>query len=161
MNSIIFNSQPCMQCVGEFLPRSTILSLNSVNKRFYNQIIPEMMRNLKMFPLASRQNYLFIKENKIYAQNYSNATKTREIDFENDDWQHDNQYVFDDEYSNHPTAIVDFQDLKDLAMLEDNEEVLFQNVVQVDQNNILIFPLKDALKLEKCISVTFIKDEKP
>ena len=114
-----------------------------------------------MFPLASRQNYLFIKENKIYAQNYSNATKTREIDFENDDWQHDNQYVFDDEYSNHPTAIVDFQDLKDLAMLEDNEEVLFQNIVQVDQNNILIFPLKDALKLEKCISVTFIKDEKP
>ena len=160
MNSI-FNSQHCMQCVGEFLPRSTILSLNSVNKRFYNQIIPEMMRNLKMFPLASRQNYLFIKENKIYAQNYSNATKTREIDFENDDWQHDNQYVFDDEYSNHPTAIVDFQDLKDLAMLEDNEEVLFQNIVQVDQNNILIFPLKDALKLEKCISVTFIKDEKP
>ena len=46
-------------------------------------------------------------------------------------------------------------------MLKDDEEILFQNIVQVDQNCILIFPLKDALKLEKCISVRFIKDEKP
>ena len=150
-----------MQKIGECLPRSKILELNLLSKKFYNQIVPNMMVNLKMFPLASRQTYLFIKDNKIYAQNFNNATKTKEIDFEDDAWQHDNQYVFNDEYSNHPTAIIELQDLKDAAMLTDDEEILFQNVVQIDQNNILIFPLKDALKLEKCISVTFIKDEKP
>jgi hypothetical protein len=67
-----------------------ILQLNSVNREFYYKIVPEIMRNRKMYPSIDLQLHLFIHDNKLYGHHLDNNTPTTEIDFEEDEWRHDN-----------------------------------------------------------------------
>jgi hypothetical protein len=48
------------------------------------------MRNRKMYPSIDLQLHLFIHDNKLYGHHLDNNTPTTEIDFEEDEWRHDN-----------------------------------------------------------------------
>ena len=56
---------------------------------------------------------------------FHNYTSVKEIDFEENEWRHDNQYVITHPDSKHPEVLIDLRKIG----LEDGEEVLFQNVV--------------------------------
>ena len=84
---------------------------------------------------------------------------TTEIDFEEDEWRHDNQYIFADKSLNAPELILDLKAFWDEAEMDpaiklaEDEEILLQYIVQLHKYKYLIFPLKDAIKVSKGILV--------
>jgi uncharacterized protein YjiK len=48
----------------------------------------------------------------------------REIDFEEDEWIHDNQYVIVDEFEKRPDLVLDFKKLKEDHLLDEADEIL-------------------------------------
>lgn len=147
-----------MQTLSTFLPVAKVLELNLVNKEFYDKIVPEIMRNRKMYPSINLQLHLFIRDDKLYGHHLDNNTMTTEIDFEEDEWRHDNQYVFADKSLNAPELILDLKkfwedDIDPKVKLAQDEEILLQYIVQLHKYKYLIFPLKDAIKISKAILV--------
>jgi len=47
------------------------------------------MRNRKLYPCIQSEAHLFIKDNALWSLQVTNTTETKEIDFENDLWRHD------------------------------------------------------------------------
>ena len=47
------------------------------------------MRNRKLYPCIQSEAHLFIKDNALWSLQVINTTETKEIDFENDLWRHD------------------------------------------------------------------------
>lgn len=56
----LMKSGGCMQTISEFLTVHKWISFNSVNKEFYNKIIPEVMTQRKLYPNIDPQMHLFI-----------------------------------------------------------------------------------------------------
>ena len=118
-----------MQTLSTFLPVTKVLQLNLLNHEFYDKIVPEIMRNRKMYPAINLQLHLFIHDDKLYGHHLDNNTIVTEIDFEEDEWRHDNQYVFGDKSLNAPEMILDLkslqgEDLEAGVRLKEDEEVL-------------------------------------
>lgn len=85
-----------MQCLAQFMTISDLLKLNLLNKEFYASIVPFMFRNRKLNPSITPETHIFAKKNIIYSLQYNNFVATREVDFEEDLWRHDNHYVITD-----------------------------------------------------------------
>ena len=82
-----------------------------------------------MYPAINLQLHLFIHDDKLYGHHLDNNTIVTEIDFEEDEWRHDNQYVFGDKSLNAPEMILDLkslqgEDLEAGVRLGEDEEVL-------------------------------------
>lgn len=58
------------------------------------------MRNRKLYPCIQAEAHLFIKDNALWSLQVTNTTETKEIDFEDDLWRHDNQYVITNQAGN-------------------------------------------------------------
>lgn len=86
----------CNKVLSEFLPIDCILRYNVLNKLFYNKIIPIVMKNRGIYPTITPELHLLIKENTLWSLQFSNSVNLKEIDFEEDEWRHDNQYVIED-----------------------------------------------------------------
>ena len=140
------------------MPIAKVLQLNLVNREFYDKIVPEIMRNRKMYPSIDLKLHLFIRDDKLYGHHLDNNTPTIEIDFEQDEWRHDNQYIFADKSLNGSELILDLkkfwdEDMDPSVRLNKDEEILLQYIIQLHKYKYLIFPLKDALKLTRGILV--------
>ena len=79
--------------------------------------------------------HLFVKDTVMYALHLSNGTPVREIDFEEDEWRHDNQYILTNKAINKVEKIFDFKELwenekyKDLNIMEKDCDILPQYIV--------------------------------
>ena len=60
------------------------------NKKFYNETVPKIMNSRSLYPSCDMELHLFVKDTILYALRLSNGTPVREIDFEEDEWRHDN-----------------------------------------------------------------------
>lgn len=86
-----------------------------------------------MNPTTDAQMNLFIHQNALWGLKCAVKTQTRLIDFEEDEWLHDNHHEFqstDGSTGNKLVKLFDFADLK----IESNEEILIQYVKQVNLN---------------------------
>lgn len=66
---------------------------------------------MALFPSSNMELHLFVKDTKMYSLHLSNGTPLKEIDFEDDEWRHDNQYVLTNKDVNKPELIFDFKEL--------------------------------------------------
>lgn len=121
-----------MQNVTEFMTIQQILALQLLNKDFYNRVIPNVMTVRKMFPNIDPKMHLFISNNSLWGIKIPSRSDAREVDFEEDEWIHENQYVLDENGHQWPEKLFDFKDIG--AGEEDpelqigaKEEVLIQN----------------------------------
>ena len=117
-----------MLALSKFLQRNEILELNLVSKQFYELFIPLVMRNRQLYPTINPETHLFAKNGKIFGINLSTYSKFREIDFEEDEWRHDNHYMIVDKKVSKVEIIFDTDELKAIPdekiKLQEGEELL-------------------------------------
>ena len=94
---------------------------------------------------------------------YDNYVPVREVDFEEDEWRHDNHYIITDP-ARKPEKLIDLNELKNIedenVKLQNEEEILSQYVIQLNRFKFIIFPLRGALKLCPGIEITLSNDRK-
>jgi len=84
--------------------------------------------------------------------------KIKEIEFEEDEWRHDDQFVFED---NKAELLIDFEKLKtkinpdqaDDTLLQADEDIILHYIVKLNNNKFIIFPLKDSIFIGRGIIV--------
>lgn len=54
------------------------------------------MKNRGIYPTITPELHLLIKDNALWALQFSNSVNLKEIEFEEDEWRHDNQYTIED-----------------------------------------------------------------
>lgn len=57
------------------------------------QIVPDIMTQRKLFFQVDPFTHLFLENGIVYSIYFNNNTLTKEIDFDNDDYMHDYQYI--------------------------------------------------------------------
>ena len=90
------------------------MKLNLVNQRFYNDVVPKLFRNRKFNPCITPETHIFAKNSIIYQMQFDNFVNTREVDFEEDEWRHDNHYIITDA-DRKPQKLIDLNQLKNIA----------------------------------------------
>lgn len=113
--------------------------------------------------------HLYIFNQSLWGLEISGKTDTREVEFEEDKWIHENQFEFDESSDQRPKKLFDF---KDIGMYEEDEElrigaqeeVLIQNTFQIDKDKFLMFPVFDNVYVRRGLIVELgnrSKGEKP
>lgn len=143
-----------MQVVTEFLTVSKILKLQQLNKEFYNKVIPTVMYNRHMFPSVDPQMHLYISNQCLWGIKLPSKSVTREVEFEEDEWIHENQHVLDEKGHQWPEKLIDFRQLGkntgDPTMeIGQREDVLIQYVFQISKNTFIVFPLTDTVLITR------------
>lgn len=126
-----------MMEISLYLPVRQLLDWNLLNKHFYDKIVPQVMRNRQLNPVIQKKLHLYIKDKKVYGMMINPTSQPREIDFEEDEWRHDSQYVTEDR----PFLLFTFDQLG----LANDEEILPHYILQLTGYNFIIFPLKEAI----------------
>ena len=77
--------------------------------------------------------HLFIHNQQLWGVKVPSRSTTREIDFEEDEWFHDNQHVFDVKGNQWPEFLFDFKDIgKDETdqqlKIGEKEDILIQYI---------------------------------
>jgi len=127
--SNILKSTNSMQVISTYLSIQQLQSFNLLNHHFYDKIVPEVMRNRKLYPCIQNEQHLFIKDNALWSLQITNTTSLREIDFEDDKWRHDDQFEIQAGSNVKPKKLFSFKSLgegkddPELKIAED-EEVL-------------------------------------
>ena len=80
----MFASSGCMQTIIEFLPYEEIWKLNALNKRFYNQILPQTMTTSGINPRI--MNYIHLYDGKDYKFSISRMHLESNFAFRIEDW---------------------------------------------------------------------------
>ena len=156
-------SQHTHQTVSYFLRPSELLGLNLVNRYFYEFVVPKITKNRQMYPSLNPETHFFLNKGDMYGINMSNYTQTRLVDFEEDQWRHDNHYVIRDAESTKPELIWKQEDLKKLpddVKLEEEDEIMMQYVIQLSKTEFLVFPVKSSINLQKGLFITLHPDGK-
>jgi len=109
--------------VYHYLPVRQMWEMQKISREFYDDLTPIIMRNKKMLPVIQKNLHIFIKDRKVYGIHLNPSVKTREVDFEEDPWRHDCQFVTDQKVK----LLFKFEDLK----LADDEELLPHYIVQL------------------------------
>ena len=128
-----------------------ILQLNLVSHLFYDKIVPYIMiyRNLYS-SITTHEIHIFEKEGTIYKLDLTKGVATREVDFNDDKWRHDDQYEIIDE-NVRPQPLFKVSDLVDHpdpdVKVNEDEEIQSEYVVRINRSKFLVWPLKGALKL--------------
>ena len=97
-------------------------------------------------PQINSEMHFFIKEKELWGICLSNSTPLREIDFDEEEWRQDCQFVIDPI----DTANSESMDHKAIRLfdfkphLEENEIVLPHCIVKINKFKIIVFPLKDS-----------------
>ena len=131
----LVKNQYAMAELTSFLPMSYLFQLNQVNKKFYNETVPKIMNSRSLYPSCDMELHLFVKDTILYALPLSHGTPVREIDFEEDEWRHDNQYILTNKAINKVEKIFDFKELwendkyKDQNIMEKDCDILPQYIV--------------------------------
>ena len=154
MSQALLKSINSIQSISNYLSIQTLQSYNLLNHQFYDKIVPEVMRNRRLYPCIQNEQHLFIKDNALWSLQITNTTALREIDFEDDKWRHDDQFEITAGSNTKPKKLFDFKSLgqgSDDAELKiaDDEEVLPQYVHHLNAYRYLIFPLKEALFINR------------
>ena len=154
MSQALLKSINSIQVISNYLSIQTLQSYNLLNHQFYDKIVPEVMRNRRLYPCIQNEQHLFIKDNALWSLQITNTTALREIDFEDDKWRHDDQFEITAGSNTKPKKLFDFKSLgqgSDDAELKiaDDEEVLPQYVHHLNAYRYLIFPLKEALFINR------------
>lgn len=128
-------SGACMATVSQFLGIHDSLNMNGVNKKFYNEVVPTMFSTNHQYPSTDMKYNLYIYDQALWALKVGAGTVTREIDFEEEEWLHDNHHIFtstDGSSGNRLMKLFNFNEItgseeskenEDLK-IKDNEEVL-------------------------------------
>lgn len=165
----LLRSKDCMQVVTEFLVIKNLLELQRVNKEFYNRIIPVIMNERKMFPNIDPKMHLFLHNQCLWGIRMSNKSTTREIDFEEDEWIHDNQHVIDENSMQWPEKLFDFNEIgkgetDPELKINQKEDVLIQYTFQLSKDKFLVFPVYDSAQIKRGLFIELgdkSKKEKP
>lgn len=110
------------------------------------------MRNRTMNPVIAQKIHLYIKDKKVYGMTLNDSNNVKEIDFEEDEWRHDCQCSVD------ASAKLLF-DMSKFEELKDDEEILPHYIVQMNATQFLVFPLKEAVFLQRGILVESATDK--
>jgi len=142
------------QTITEFLPVAKILKLQECSKEFYERLIPRVMYARNMFPSVDPQMHLYIHNQCLWGIKLPSKSVTREVDFEEDEWIHENQHVLDDKGHQWPEKLIDFKELgKDSGdptlEIGQREDVLIQYVFQVAKDKFIVFPLTDTVLITR------------
>lgn len=118
-----------MQVISEFQSTKQNLQLQLLNKQFYQDIVPNVMEQRKMFPSIDPQAHLYIHEGQVWGIKIPSQCITREVEFEDDEWIHENQHELDQQGHHWPEKYFDIADIgKDgddpELKIAENEEVL-------------------------------------
>lgn len=97
-----------MLSLSHFLSIEILIQYNQLNKVFYNKIIPQVFKNRSLYPSIIPELHLLIKDGNLWSLQFSKTVKVREIEFEDDDWRQDDQYVIADSSLGKLEKIVDF-----------------------------------------------------
>jgi len=147
-SSKILRSTNSMEVISKYLPITTLQTYNLINQHFYDKLVPEIMRNRNLYPCIQNEQHLFIHENALWSLQLTNNTQLEYIDFENDLWRHDDQWIIKEGSNTKPVKLFDFKDIgatDESLKLADDEEILPQYVFHLNAHKFLIFPLKEAL----------------
>jgi len=91
----LLKSINCMQVITSFLPVQDLLKFNVLNRRFYNEVVPAIMKYRAVYPKVQAEFHLLMKDKKLYGFALNASMTLKEVDFEEDHWRHDNQYTVD------------------------------------------------------------------
>ena len=157
------SKQGCWSTLSEFLTVPQILQLNLVNRQFYEEVVPHFMRNRNLNPSITPETHIFAKGGTIYQLHFNNQVPTREVDFEEDEWRHDNQHKILDANVK-PQPLIKVSDLVDHPdqdiKINNDEEILSQYIVQINRYKFLVWPLKGALKLCRGVFIDIDREGK-
>lgn len=73
------------------------------------------MRNRKLIPCIQGEANLFIKDKALWGLEITNSTQTEEIDFENDAWRHEDQFVISENSSSKTKKLFTFESINQAA----------------------------------------------
>ena len=105
----LLKSTSGMGVVTEFLTVHKMIQLQLVSKNFYESVIPNVMNQRHMFPSVDPAMHLYIHNQCLWGIKLPSKSMTREVDFEEDEWIHDNQHVLDDKGHQWPEKLIDFK----------------------------------------------------
>ena len=97
----------------EFMTVQQMLQLQLLNKDFYNRIIPNVMDKRKMFPNIDPKMHLYIYNKELWGIKIPSKSDAREVEFEEDEWIHENQYVLSKDGHQWPEKLFEFKDIGD------------------------------------------------
>jgi len=121
------------------------------------------MKNRGIYPTITPELHLLIKENALWALQFSNSVNLKEIEFDEDEWRHDCQYTIEDRSLGRLERILDFNllyepkfndptiEMDEQAKIAEDEEIIPQFIVILNRYKFLIFPLKSAVHLGRGI----------
>lgn len=69
------------------------------------------MMQRKLFPSIDPQMHLYLQNQCLWGIKMASKSNTREIDFEEDAWFHDNQHELEEAGHQWPEKLVDFKEL--------------------------------------------------
>lgn len=110
-----------------------------------------------MYPQINNEMHFFLQEKKLYGLTLTNNTPTREIDFEEDPWRQDYQYVLvppDDkaaqtiEYK--AVLLIDLEE-----HMEKDEVILPHYICRINKFKAAIFFLKESKQITRGVLVEF------
>ena len=107
--------------------------LKENEKKLANRVIPNVMNERKMFPNIDPKMHLYIFNKELWGIKIPSRSDAREVDFEEDEWIHENQYVLDEAGHQWPEKLFEFKDIgagesdPELKIAE-KEEMIIQNI---------------------------------
>lgn len=116
--------------------------------------MPKIFEIFKHYPrVTESEDYqLFLMENAIYGICLRSVSKTQLVEFDDDEWLHDNHHEFrmiNGRLTHHLTKLFSLSDI----YLRPDEEVFIENVRQLSQYCFLIMPLRHGVYFERSIIV--------
>lgn len=152
------NSPDCLLAISEFLTPKFLLDFQLMSKKYYDKIVPQIMMKRNMYPSLQTEIHFFLDKKVLYGLKLTNATETREIDFEEDPWRQDYQNIIvgasDPKQANsidHKAVVLfDFE-----KHLEEGEIILPHYIVRLNTYKILVFPLLESKKITRTLLVEF------
>ena len=153
----LLKSVDCLLVISEFMAPADVLSWNQLSKKFYDDNVPKIMNKRAMFPQINNEMHFFMKEKKLYGMTLTNNTPSREIDFEEDPWRQDYQYVLVPP-NEEVAKTMDFKaclliDLTD--HVEKDEVILPHYICRINKFKVAIFLLKESKQITRGLLVEF------
>ena len=142
----IVQSQNCMMEISKFLPANQLLEWQLINKKFYENVVPTVMRNRQMNPVIAQKIHLFLKDKAVYGMTLNDSHVVKEVDFEDDNWRHDSQYTVNEKVK----LLFDMSKFEEVA---NDEEILPHYIQQLNANQFVVFPLREAVFLGRGLIV--------
>lgn len=127
------------------------------------------MTERKMFPNIDPKMHLYIQNKELWGIKIPSKSDASEVDFEEDEWIHENQYVLVEAGHQWPEKLFEFKDIGEGEEDEElkigaKEEVLIQNTFQIAKNKFLLFPVFETVHIKRGLIIELgdkSKGEKP